>query len=73
MRNPMIGSDEGETVESVRNVLAFLAQQRIEGEETDEIADGRRLILECCTEALGTVMRLPRRRTTQAAPRARAR
>ena len=50
--NPLIGTDEGETIENVRNVLEFLAWHRLEGEDTAEIADGRRLILECCSAAL---------------------
>jgi len=56
MANPLIGSDSSETVESVRNVLEFLTWHRLEGEETPEIQDGRRLVLQACTEALGTIL-----------------
>lgn len=44
-RNPFIGSDEGETNRGVRNVIEFIARHNLEGEETDDIRDGRRLIL----------------------------
>jgi hypothetical protein len=55
--NPLINDDKAETVESVRNVIEFLAWHRLEGEETKEIADGRRLILQCCSEALASTER----------------
>lgn len=57
MANPLIGSDSSETVESVRNVLEFMAWHRPVGEETPEIQDGRRLILQACSEALGTTLK----------------
>jgi hypothetical protein len=57
--NPLIGTDEHETVTSVRNVLQFMAGHQLEGENTAEIADGRRLILECCSDALETVLTQP--------------
>lgn len=55
--NPLIGIDEGETIESVHNVLEFLTWNNSEGnEETEQMADGRNLILRCCTAALQNVM-----------------
>ena len=54
--NPLIGTDLRETAQSVRNVLELMAAyQPTGGEETAEMADGRRLVLEACSEALATI------------------
>lgn len=55
-RNPLIGTDAGETIESVRNVLEFLQWHELVGENTAEIEDGRQLVLACCTDALSSLI-----------------
>jgi hypothetical protein len=52
-QNPLVGTDAGETIESVHNVLEFMAWHKPEGGEvTTQMEDGRRLILQACTNAL---------------------
>ena len=53
--NYLVDSDVGETIENVANVLEFLSCNKLEGEETAEIENGRHLILQCCVLALREV------------------
>lgn len=55
-QSPLIGTTDNETVESVRNVIEFMAWHSPDGEITEEIADGRRLILQTCHEALSSII-----------------
>ncbi len=55
-RNPLIGAVAGETIESVRNVVEFLAWHTLQGENTAAIAGGWcwSAAARCCRRFLGS-------------------